>query len=158
MIRKLLEKFAYLLIVLLVTLSISLAPYVTYAGALEITPAISNVVTGFSEKLCFSVAQGKTTEDATESVIREMVRGLIFSGALKEIMSVPQEDMTEILSTSVFNKCGTVIEPSKEQFNYYLLKLAKKGSAESELKPFKPFGLGWESWNNLYLYGLSFSV
>ena len=50
--------------------------------------------------------------------------------------------MAEFVTTRIFEGCGEDIAISEQELNDYLFNLANRDSAQSEPKPFQPFGLG----------------
>ncbi len=81
-------------------------------------------------------------ESAAEITAKEMVRGLIFSGLFKEVMSVSKEDLAKFVAATVFEEFVNDLGVSKKEFNGYLIKLANNDLSQSQPKHFKPFGIG----------------
>ena len=69
-----------------------------------------------------------------------MIKGMIFSPFLKEIMAVPKDDLALSISKNIFDSCGNELEVSEQELNNYLVNLANREPAQPQ--PFKPFGIG----------------
>ena len=117
-------------------------PAASYAIDSQVSPAVSSLVNSFSKQFCVSVSEGGNVEDAAEGAARKMIRGLVFSGDLKEVMSVPRDDMARFVATSIFDQCGDQTGITLQELNDYLIKLAENDPSQSQPKPFKPFGVG----------------
>ncbi len=127
---------------ILMNFSLLFFPSSIYASDLDAIPSISSVSENFSDEVCLSLSNGITPENATELAAQKMIRNLIFSGELDEILSVPKDEMVEYISSKVFSRCESDIILSKAEYNNYLLSLAEKDPKNSTPEPFKPFGMG----------------
>ncbi len=105
---------------------------------------VSGIVARFSAKYCAALPTVGDPQKAIEVTSRQMISGLIFSGDLNKVMSVPTEDMAEYVTTEIFDACGSDLSISRHDLNNYLVELAESGEAETKSKPepFKPFGVG----------------
>lgn len=145
LIPTLLKSWASFLLALSVFISSMLSsPSALFAIDIEIAPAVTDVVKSFSEKYCMAISNGGNPEKAAEVASRQMITGLIFSGTLEEVMSVPKDDMASFVASEIFDTCGSDLPISKQDLNDYLIVLAESGEerTQSQPKPFKPFGLG----------------
>ncbi|WP_320666899.1 hypothetical protein [Prochlorococcus sp. MIT 1307] len=122
--------------------SFAVLPPLAFAKQPDLSPAVSEVVQNFTDHYCLAIADGIAAETAVEVASKQIIRSLIFSGLLKEVMSVPKEEMATFVTTKTFEGCGEDIGISEQELNDYLVKLANGDSAQSEPEPFKPFGIG----------------
>ena len=129
---------------LILLFSSALFPAAIFAIDIEFSPAVSEVVHNFSGKYCLAISNGRAPEEAAEVASRQMISGLIFSGVLKEVMTVPKVDLASFVAANVFDACGTDLSISQKDLNDYLVELAESGDEQtrSQPKPFKPFGMG----------------
>ena len=132
---------SFLLAPLLLLLLISF-PVPTHSQNIDLPPSVSELSKNYTEKFCGQVFSGIEPEIAGENAAKELVKGLIFSPILKEIMEVPKEDLAFSISTNIFSQCGDELEITQQELNDSLVKLAKRDREKSEPKPFKPFGIG----------------
>ena len=130
------------IIIVLFFLSFSLLPSTIFAKDLDLTSSIDELSTTFSNKFCVEIAEGINPENAGEIAAKEMVKGLIFSPVLKEVMAIPKEVLASSLSRNIYSGCGDQLEISEQELNDYLVKLADRDREQSDPKPFKPFGIG----------------
>ena len=126
----------------IVLFSFAVFPPLAFAQQPNFSPAVSEVVQNFTDQYCLAIADGIAAETAVEVASKKIIRGLIFSGLLKEVMSVPKEEMASFVSSKTFEGCGEDIGISEQALNDYLVNLANRDSAQPEPKPFQPFGLG----------------
>ena len=139
-----LKSFICLFLFCIALLAPLLAPPIGYANDLGITPTVAEVVEGYTNKYCLEIANGRNPKMAAEVASRQMISGLIFSGALKEVMALPKEEMAAFVASKIFYECGSDIVISQQDLNEYLIELADTGNNQdqSEPQPFKPFGMG----------------
>ncbi len=135
-------KLIHSLLISILLLSLSLFPIPLFAKDLNPPLFIDELSTTFSDKFCLAISNGIQPKDAGESTAKEMIRGLIFSPNLKEIIAFPKENLVSSLSTKIFDTCGEEINISENDLYDYLLKFANRDRQESSPKPFKPFDLG----------------
>ena len=129
---------------LILLFSSALFPAATFATDIEFSPAVSEVVHNFSGKYCLAISNGRDPEEAAEVASRQMISGLIFSGVLKEVMSISRVEMASVVTTEIFSTCGSDLSISQQDLNDYLVELAEsdESQAKSQPKPFNPFGMG----------------
>ena len=142
MIQNFLKQCISMLLASIVLLSSTLLPSQIFAQEIDLPPAVAELSKTFSEKFCVGVAEGINPENAGEIAAKEMVKGLIFSTVLKEVMAIPKDDLALSLSTNIYSGCGDQLEISEQELKTYLVKFADRDREQSEPKPFKPFGIG----------------
>jgi len=142
MIQNFLKQCISVLLASIVLLSSTIFTSQIYASEIDLPSSVTELSQTFSENFCEGIAKGINLEDAGEIVAKEMVKGLIFSPVLKEVMSVPKDDLALSLSTNIYSGCGDQLNISEKELNYYIVKLADRDRKKSEPKPFKPFGIG----------------
>ncbi len=135
-------RFISLLFTFTLCLYLVFMPIETYSMEAYVPDSVSDLSMTFSEKFCLSVSEGTEPEIAGEIAAKEMIRGLIFSPVIKELMAVPKKELVSELSTNIFDKCGPSLTISEQQIKDYLLSFADRDRANTSPKPFKPFGLG----------------
>ncbi len=113
-----------------------------FSQELNSSADVSHLSKAFSEKFCLQIANGLNPEDAGKIASKEMVRGLILSPIIKEIMTIPKEELASSLSKDIFDGCKDDLNVSEQELYEYLVKLAGRDRQQSPPKPFKPFGLG----------------
>ena len=121
----------HLLLAYLTAITFLLASVATFASNADLSPAVSDVSKNFSEKFCSSIGNGLTPEKAGESAAAQLSKGLLFSPLMKEIMSVPKEDLAASLSNNIFDGCGNDLGGTKEELDDYLVRLANKVPSKS---------------------------
>ncbi|WP_320674157.1 hypothetical protein [Prochlorococcus sp. MIT 1341] len=114
-------------------------PTKVIAASNDYSPQISNLVNQFSEAYCSSILEVKDSEKAVKVAIRSMIRDLVFSGDLKQIMLLPKEEMAEFVSGSIFGICGDSINNSRQELTAYFVELSDSAQTRPTPKPFKPF-------------------
>ncbi len=141
--HKVLNSLVSIAVTFIFCLPLTLFPLSVSAENVHLASEVSDVVKSFSQKYCVTISNGDEPQNAIQVVSRQMISGLIFSGVLKEVMSVPKDDMAFALTSAIFDGCGSELAISREELNDYLIQLAEKGTeqAESEPRPFKPFGM-----------------
>ena len=97
------------------------------ATGFELSPSASNLAKAFSDKYCQSIADGISSESSVKAAAGKMIGGLIFSGAMQEITSIPQEDMVAYLSSIIIDKCGEKLALSKQELFEQMDQLASIG-------------------------------
>ncbi len=117
-------------------------PSAILAENINLPASISDVSNTFSEKYCMAISQGVDPEKAGETAAKEIVRGLIFSPVIKQIMDIPKEELASSLSMNIYDNCGDDLEVTEQELNDYLVKFANRDRGQPEPKPFKPFGIG----------------
>ena len=115
----------------LTAITFLLASVPTFASTADLSPAVSEVSKNFSEKFCKSIGNGMTSEKAGETAAVQLSKGLLFSPAMKEIMSAPKEDIAASLSNNIFDGCGNNLGGTKEELDNYLDQLANKIPSKS---------------------------
>ena len=113
-----------------------------FTQELELPSSVADLGESFSNKFCVEISSGTNPDKAGEIAAKEIVRGLIFSPNIKEIMSVPKDDLALLVSNNIYSKCGQKLEISQDQLTQFLVKFADKDRRPSEPTPFKPFGIG----------------
>ncbi|WP_225866214.1 hypothetical protein [Prochlorococcus marinus] len=103
-----------------------LAPVVILASTAELSPTVSDISKQFSEKFCASIGNGITPEKAGEVAATQLSKNLLFTPAMKEIISAPKEELAASLSKNIFDGCGNALGPTKEKVNDYIAQLTKK--------------------------------
>ncbi len=131
-----------LLLSSIIFLSFNLFPSVALAKDTNGSTSISDLSETFSEKFCSAVSRGLEPEQAGETAAKEIVRGLIFSPILKEVLAIPPEELAKSLSGNIFNDCGDNLGISEQGLYDYLIVFANRDREASQPKPFKPFGVG----------------
>ena len=143
-IRTFWNSWVSIFLVITVLFSSLLFPSMLFAKDVEFTPVVTDVVKSFSSKYCVAISNGSAPQEAAETSSRQMISSLIFSGALKEVMSVPKDNMASFVATEIFDTCGSDLSISQQDLNDYLVELAESGETQtqSQPQPFKPFGVG----------------
>ena len=118
-----------------------LSPPQALADDFELSPAVSEVGETFSDKYCVAIADGSPADQAALVAGRQMISSLMRSGALKEVMAVPKEDMSSFIASNIFETCGDDIGVSELELNASILNLANQGPSQSQNKPFNPSSL-----------------
>ncbi len=132
------------LLFVLPTLSLLLIisfPASIFSQDLQLPPIALELSENFSGKFCVSISEGNTANIASEQAAKQIVRNLIFSPTLNEIMALPKEDLVTSISTNIYEQCGDKIDIPQEELNLSLLKIAERDRQGSEPKPFNPFGI-----------------
>ena len=112
-----------------------------FADDFELSPALSEVGETFSDKYCVAISDGSPADQAALVAGRQMISSLMRSGALKEVMAVPKEDMASFIAANIFETCGDNIGVSELELNTSILSLANQGPRQSQPKPFNPSSL-----------------
>ncbi|HJN34471.1 MAG TPA: hypothetical protein QF700_10175 [Prochlorococcus sp.] len=112
-----------------------------FANDFELSPAVSEIGETFSDKYCVAISDGSTADKAALVAGRQMISSLMRSGALKEVMAVPKEDMASFIAKNIFEVCGDNIGISEIELNASILNLANQGPSQSQSKPFNPSSL-----------------
>ncbi len=123
-------------------LLISLTPFKMYAEDNNIPTSVSELSKTFSKEFCLAIDEGSEPESAGKLAAKEMIRGLIFSPILKEIMSTPKEVLASSTAKAIYKGCGEELNISEQELNDYLIKIASRDRQQQTPKPFKPFGIG----------------
>ena len=118
-----------------------ISPPAAFAYDFELSPAVSEVGETFSDKYCVAIADGSPADQAALVAGRQMISSLMRSGALKEVMAVPKEDMASFIASNIFETCGDNIGISELELNASILDLANQGPRQSQAKPFNPSSL-----------------
>jgi len=113
----------------------------TYADDFDLPPSVIDIASTFSDRYCIAISEGVSAEKAGEVAARQMISGLMFSSALKQVMAVPKEDMATLLASNIYDGCGDDIGISEQDLNNHILELATKGPATAQAKPFNPSSL-----------------
>ena len=121
--------------------SFVLSPPPAFADDFELSPAVSEVGETFSEKYCVAISDGSPADQAVLVAGRQMISSLMRSGALKEVMAVPKEDMASFIASNIFETCGDNIGVSESELNASILNLANQGPRQAQAKPFNPSSL-----------------
>ena len=130
-----LHSFASISLVCIVSFLSVLFPSALFAIDEDFTPAVSEVVMSFSAKYCAALSNGGEPEKAAEVASRQMISGLVFSGVLKEVMSVPKDDMASFVASEIFDECGQDLSITQQDLNDYLVELADSGEAQRHSQP-----------------------
>ena len=117
-------------------------PASIYSQDFQLPPIALELSENFSDKFCVSISDGNTVNTAGEQAAKQIVRNLIFSPKLNEIMALPKEDLALSISTNIYERCGDKLDITSEELNLTLLKIAEREGQGSEPKPFTPFGIG----------------
>ena len=118
-----------------------LSPPSAFADDFELSPAASEIGETFSDKYCVAISNGSPADQAALVAGRQMISSLMRSGALKEVMAVPKEDMASFIASNIFETCGGDIGISELELNASILNLANQGPRQSQAKPFNPSSL-----------------
>ena len=132
------------LLFVLPTLSLLLIisfPASIFSQDLQLPPIALELSENFSGKFCVSISEGNTANIASEQAAKQIVRNLIFSPNLNEIMALPKDEMVLSISTNIYERCGDKLDISQDELNLSLLKMAERDRQESEPRPFTPFGI-----------------
>ena len=76
-------------------------PASTFAQDIELSPSIQDLSTAFSKNFCMEISQGISPENASENAARDMIKGIIFSPIVKELMDVPKEYLTTLITNNI---------------------------------------------------------
>ena len=121
----------HLLLVCLIETTFFLATAEVFASATDLAPRVSEVSKNFSKKFWTSIVNGITPEEAGEIAANQLVKGLLFSPVMKEIMTASKEDLIASLSNNIFDGCGNDLRGTKEELDDYLAQLANKVLSKS---------------------------
>ena len=115
-----------LLLLCFTAITFFFAPIAVFASAADLSPSVLDLNKDFSERFCRSIRNGITPERAGETAASQLLKGVFFLPVMNEIISAAKEDLAASLSDNIFNECGNGLGGTKEELDYYLLKLAKK--------------------------------
>jgi len=101
-----------------------LSPAPVFANGPGLPPPISDLAKTFSNKYCGAISDGNSSETAAKGAGSEMIAGLVFSGALKELRSIPRQEMVSSLDAMIIDRCGEEIEISEQELDKQMLELA----------------------------------
>ncbi len=87
-------------------------------------PPVSDLAKTFSNKYCGAISEGNSSQTAAKVAGGEMISGLVFSGALKELRSIPRQEMVSYLDAMIIDRCGDEIKISEQELNKQMLELA----------------------------------
>ena len=139
--RNLSKYFLPLFLVTILLFSSVLTPPPAFANDFELSPVVSEIGETFSDKYCVAISDGSSADKAALVAGRQMISSLMRSGALKEVMAVPKEDMASFIASNIFETCGDNIGVSELELNAAILNLANQGPRQSQAKPFNPSSL-----------------
>ena len=139
--RNLSQYFLSIFLAAILLFASVLSPPPAFADDFELSPAVSVVGETFSDKYCVAISDGSPADQAALVAGRQMISSLMRSGALKEVMAVPKEDMASFIASNIFETCGDNIGVSELELNASILNLANQGPSQSQNKPFNPSSL-----------------
>ncbi|MFL0769397.1 MAG: hypothetical protein AB8B36_05985 [Prochlorococcus sp.] len=126
----------FLSTILLISSFIVQAP--VFANGPGLSPPISDLAKTFSKKYCAATSDGISSEAAAKVAAGEMIGGLIFSGDLQKLKSIPQQDMVSSLVLMIIDSCGEEIEISEQELYEQMDALASVGLGGPRSKSFDP--------------------
>jgi len=113
-----------------------------YAKDINLSPEILELTNEFSNGFCIEILNGATPENAGQIASKKLIKGLIFSPIIKEIMTVPKEYIATSLSQEIFVNCGEELGVTEAELNDYLITLANNPSGKTNRDPLKQLGIG----------------